>query len=677
MWKFVPKVLIADQASVMLKKAGKLRRAIASLVMVLLLLGLFAFVFTVQPAKAQSGGAITINPDGSISGPVPANITTSDDVVYTFTGNNYLPIVVNRSNIIINGTGYMEEATEGAVINFPQNGFSLNGIRNVTIENTTIAHSYYGIYLNYSSDDVLRGNSVKNNEQTGVFVEENCNHITISRNNITNDWYGVFASSSCTISGNYITNNGLIGIQLSSNCTVSGNYITNNVEDGVYLLNSSYSAVSGNIITNDTGGVGLEGSSNCNVSNNEFMDDGLVVSGLYSAPESSFHNFVENDSVNGKPLVYFEGVSDRNVSDAGQVVLVDCESMVINGLNLSHTTIGVELWQTNNTRIENDNMANDGEGIEVYYCSNCTVSENNLTNNDDLGVDLTSTSNCTVSGNNITANAVGISLDTDNYGLRGVWYFWGYSHNNTLSGNNIVADYRFGLMLDSSSGNEIFHNDFLHNTQQTSVYNSTNTWDDGYPSGGNYWSNYTGVDQKSGPYQNLTGSDGIGDTPYVIDANNTDRYPLMGPFHTFSVGTWNGVAYSVDRVSNSTLSYFRFNASAKTLTFNVTGPSGTTGFCRVAIPKDFMWCDNQSQWLVLITEGSGSQFHYLLLTPNTMTDANYTYLYFNYTHSTHTVLVSSTHAVLEFQPFMLLPLFMTITLLGAVAFKRKRSERQV
>jgi hypothetical protein len=55
-------------------------------------------------------------------------------------------------------------------------------------------------------------------------------------------------------------------------------------------------------------------------------------------------------------------------------------------------------------------------------------------------------------------------------------------------------------------------------------------WDDGYPSGGNYWSDYRGVDLYSGPYQNETGSDGIGDTPYVIDENNVDHYPLMNPW---------------------------------------------------------------------------------------------------------------------------------------------------
>jgi hypothetical protein len=48
-----------------------------------------------------------------------------------------------------------------------------------------------------------------------------------------------------------------------------------------------------------------------------------------------------------------------------------------------------------------------------------------------------------------------------------------------------------------------------------------NLWDDGYPSGGNYWSDYTGIDANG---------DGIGDSTYFIDSNNTDNYPLMNPW---------------------------------------------------------------------------------------------------------------------------------------------------
>jgi hypothetical protein len=92
-----------------------------------------------------------------------------------------------------------------------------------------------------------------------------------------------------------------------------------------------------------------------------------------------------------------------------------------------------------------------------------------------------------------------------------------------------------GIELDSSSGNSIFHNNFIGNVKQVAPDSSVNTWDDGYPSGGNYWSDYNGTDTYNGPYQNLTGSDGIGDTPYVIDANNIDHYPLMNPHNASSL----------------------------------------------------------------------------------------------------------------------------------------------
>lgn len=95
-----------------------------------------------------------------------------------------------------------------------------------------------------------------------------------------------------------------------------------------------------------------------------------------------------------------------------------------------------------------------------------------------------------------------------------------------------------GVSLENSSNNRVYHNNFINNTKQVHdvswdfpwIPPSINIWDDGYPSGGNYWSDYTGVDEKSGPNQDQPGSDGIGDTPYVIDVNNRDGYPLMSPF---------------------------------------------------------------------------------------------------------------------------------------------------
>jgi len=96
-------------------------------------------------------------------------------------------------------------------------------------------------------------------------------------------------------------------------------------------------------------------------------------------------------------------------------------------------------------------------------------------------------------------------------------FMFGYSSNNTLTGNTVSNN---TIEIWREGNNRIYHNNFVNNLQQVNIEDSVNTWDGGYPSGGNYWSDYTGADADG---------DGIGDTPYIIDENNVDRFPLMAP----------------------------------------------------------------------------------------------------------------------------------------------------
>jgi len=173
----------------------------------------------------------------------------------------------------------------------------------------------------------------------------------------------------------------------------------------------------------------------------------------------------------------------------------------------------------------------------------------------------------------------------------------------------------------------VFHNNFVSNTQQTYSYNSINDWDN--VNEGNYWSGYTGVDLYSGPYQNETGRDGIGDTSYALD-----NYPLVGMFYDFKV-TLERETYHVPTICNSTISEFRFEIGPETgnkiIRFNATGKDGTVGFCRVAIPTELM----NYPYIVLVGAEETNA------TRLDVSNETHVYLYLNYPHNSHNIAIIS------------------------------------
>ncbi|NAS88888.1 hypothetical protein C4E24_04010 [ANME-1 cluster archaeon AG-394-G21] len=118
------------------------------------------------------------------------------------------------------------------------------------------------------------------------------------------------------------------------------------------------------------------------------------------------------------------------------------------------------------------------------------------------------------------------------------------STNNCIIANNNVANNFYGIRLQNSSNNAIYHNEIANNTNQAYDDTGTNAWNSSYPSGGNYWSDYTEkykAEYKGDPEDNLCGAnpdqicdgDGIWDKPYKCiggDANATDIYPLVSRY---------------------------------------------------------------------------------------------------------------------------------------------------
>jgi len=333
---------------------------------------------------------------------------------------------------------------------------------------------------------------------------------------------------------------------------------------------------------------------------------------------------------------------------------------------------GIRLSNSSSNRITENNITrNNQKGIVLIYSLNNAIFANNITANEWGGIFLHNSLNNRVFGNDITDDQdgvwVGYSSNNSIVGneikknTRGIVLYRG-SSNNSVSGNNIRSN-DIGFYLYLCSCNKLYHNNLMDNTKQAESSNSTNTWDDGYPSGGNNWSDYDRTDLLSGIDQNISGSDGIVDVPHIIDDDNIDQYPLIAHFNTFDAGTWNSVTYNIDIISNSTLSNFYFNPEEAYVRFNVTGQNGHVGSCRVTIPKELLWVQNG--WTIYVE----SQTANYTIIP----DENYTYIYFTYNHSIKMVRIQGTHAIPEFSSFLVLPLFIIATLSAVVIYRRKHS----
>jgi parallel beta-helix repeat protein len=218
-----------------------------------------------------------------------------------------------------------------------------------------------------------------------------------------------------------------------------------------------------------------------------------------------------------------------------------------------------------------------GFGVLMESVINCTVALNNVMNNP-CGILIVTSSGNTVKENNVVNNTNG-------------FYVW-TADNNSIIGNSISNNF-YGIALDEASDNVIFHNNFVGNTYQVGIFTPlqfVNTWDDGYPSGGNYWRDYNGTDLYSGPYQNITGSDGIGDTPYTITVQEIDHFPLV-KFYGATFAEFNDTSYHIGgisslKVSGTVILYDDYNLkpSAKSIVFGDTSvpklseyPRGSTG----------------------------------------------------------------------------------------------------
>ena len=456
------------------------------------------------------------------------------------------------------------------------------GVKNVTIQNCNRGVFLLGEQSGYAT--ITNNTFVDNGE--GIFDYTGAGNNIISQNiiNATSTCIVINAAGSNTISENILNCNGQ-GISMTGdlrNTIISGNSISVGDIGIVAVYGNNDTLISGNILSCNSAGIMVGGSENGWSSN-------ITVTGnnVYAATNPTvLFGFVKNSVISQNTLTTW----------SNNIINFDHANYnSISGNNLTSTrSTGycINLYTSNYTTVTNNKMYSSSLdqtnalawGIRVsggYYNS---LIGNTITNPNGGGIILEIAENNTVSGNSI-------SMKANSAGPTGIYLTWGASYNNIISnvidgrrdgsningsftngmqinpsGNNFISgntivNNRYGFMiLEPSSTNNVFvgntiqsnnigvwilssrwnyfyNNIFIDNVLQvqTDYYGTPllNYWNTTFAQGGNYWSNYVGADANS---------DGIGDTPYVIDGANVDNYPLMNPSYAITVTqTANGV----------------------------------------------------------------------------------------------------------------------------------------
>lgn len=342
-------------------------------------------------------------------------------------------------------------------------------IKNCTVTTSGFISFDAGISLDNVNNSLIINNSFSHNYFAGILLRENCVNNTIQDNIWQDDeYYCILLYQNCynnKILKNKMIESGGYAVYFFEN--INNNIIANNFMRRIGWYTASGQAVgfgndcNGNVLTNNIiidifDGIYL----------NQYCDDNIIS-----------NNFISNN----------------------------------------YESFGIALgWYCNNNTIFNNTISEIGlssfmDGIGIYMvndCDNNNISKNTIIENDYYSIYLGAGSgNNTISenicGNDITSNQeIGIYLVN--------------SDDNTITGNVFQNNTWRGLDIDANTDDCLIYRNFFINSgiKHARDLGTNNNWNSSTI--GNFWDNYTGVDDDQ---------DGIGDTAHSF-GNIIDYLPI-------------------------------------------------------------------------------------------------------------------------------------------------------
>ncbi len=530
---------------------------------------------------------------------------------------------------------YLLNANDGSVLNSILNGgdqvVRVVGSQSVTLSQNTIMNGQIEVSDTnqgpFSTNLVIANNTLINTS-IAIFSNQTPTAMRVSSNTIlANEYvgYAVFVGAvGATISDNNVSGTGT-GIKVEGSQNTVKDNIMHSTWDSIQLIGANSTTVSGNIMTGR--GIAIES-----------PPSPYDYPSYYDSQSITARNLV-----NGSPVLYYSRCAQLNLSNAtvGQLIIASCSMVQVSNITtFAGADVGVLLAYVNQARLINDHLNGNCNGLMVTESSEVNVSDSEISTNNCGGITISRSANFTLEHSVISRNSEGLFEDgsanatvRDNLiasnshtGARlggGANLVVSQNHiqdnggdglildnvvsasvqENWVSGNqgagiwiaapnglnvtaNTVIYNNVGISFDPYGGNfvynaVIYHNNFVYNVDHQADHSAGRvmSWDNGYPSGGNYWSDYTGLDHCGGSNQDIcTQPDGIGDTPYagIIQILTgypyrersplVDHYPLIKPFGNITLDTsppnWPG---------GSTLTSTRLNSTTVSLQWSKAG----------------------------------------------------------------------------------------------------------
>src|SRR5437667_197961 len=284
-----------------------------------------------------------------------------------------------------------------------------------------------------------------------------------------------------------------LDLAASQDIEVSGNDVFGAQNGaGLFIEFSNNLTIDRNNLTNVSRGLSIWSSTNTTVRANHLFGTGISVHGT-DLVHFVTHTFGTDNTVNGLPFVGYRNCSDVTIDRAAvaEVFLSECKRVHIRGLTLDGSEMGIMLAAVDDALVEGNNFSSISSeaAIQVFGGTSVSLRSNYITGS---------------GGGLLVSHARDVSLV-----------------GNTMDRNSI------GAVVSDTTDGVAYHNNFIHtgpydHDQARGFANTNFSWDGGYPTGGNYWSDYRDFDRDH---------DGLGDGNDSLASGGIDSHPLILPWN--------------------------------------------------------------------------------------------------------------------------------------------------